>query len=174
MSRARPYLFAIAVVVAASLGGALAAQHASLADEAMLYSLAIVIAAHAGRGPGLVAAALSVIAFDFVFVEPRYTLAVADTRFLFTFLVMFAVGAAIGTLTVRLRAAEAASREREHQTAVLLAFTREAADATDVAGVEAALERCLRANRQPLLVEAVTRQAAITIEKLGLAVSARE
>lgn len=108
--RLGPYLFASAVVAAATLGGMAAAQHASLADEAMLYSLAIVIAAHAGRGPGLIAAGLSVLAFDFVFVEPRYTLAVADTRFLFTFVVMFVVGAAIGTLTVRLK-------RREHEVA---------------------------------------------------------
>jgi two-component system sensor histidine kinase KdpD len=85
-----------------------------------MYSLAILIAAHAGRGPGLIAAALSVVAFDFVFVEPRFTLAVADTRFLFTFLVMFAVGAAIGQLTVRLR-----EREREAMEATLRARTEE-------------------------------------------------
>jgi two-component system sensor histidine kinase KdpD len=197
----RGYLFAVAVVCAATLGGLAAAQHASLADEAMLYSLAILVAAHAGRGPGLLAAALSVIAFDFVFVEPRFTLEVNDTRFLFTFLVMFAVGAAIGTLTVRLRAAEAASRQRERDTAMLLAFTRDAAAASDVEGVKAAVFRHLRDGldlephsvdvpaagpieinlgrltigaEQRALVEAVTRQATIAIEKLRLAATARE
>src|SRR5688500_15897740 len=85
------YVFAAAVVAAATLVGLAAAQHVSLADEAMLYSLAIVIAAHAGRGPGLLAAGLSVLAFDFVFVEPRGTFAVSDTRFVFTFVVMFVV-----------------------------------------------------------------------------------
>jgi len=170
----RGYLFAAAVVCAATLGGLAAAQHASLADEAMLYSLAILIAAHAGRGPGLLAAGLSVIAFDFVFVEPRFTLAVADTRFLFTFLVMFAVGAAIGTLTVRLRAAEAASRQRERDTAMLLAFTRDAAAASDVDGVNAAMAQHLREGLDPELAEAVTRQGTIAIEKIRLAAAARE
>ncbi len=196
----RGYLFAVAVVGAATLGGIAAAQHASLADEAMLYSLAILIAAHAGRGPGLLAAALSVVAFDFAFVEPRFTLAVADTRFVFTFLVMFAVGAAIGTLTVRMRAAEAASRAREQHTSVLLAFTRDAAAAADIDGVTAAvaahlhgaldvapdvsvqsggpieisLGRATLAREQHELVEGVTRQATIAIEKLRLAAAARE
>ncbi len=197
----RGYLFAVAVVCAATLGGLAAAQHASLADEAMLYSLAILIAAHAGRGPGLLAAAVSVVAFDFVFVEPRLTLAVADTRFLFTFLVMFAVGSAIGTLTVRLRRAEAASRQRERDTAMLLAFTRDAAAAPDVAGVTAAVIQHLRdgldleahsveapatgpidvnlgrlsiSAEQRALVEAVTRQATVAIDKLRLAAAARE
>lgn len=197
----RGYLFAVAVVAASTLGGLAAAQHASLADEAMLYSLAILIAAHAGRGPGLLAAALSVVAFDFMFVEPRFTLQVADTRFLFTFLVMFAVGAAIGTLTVRLRAAERASRQRERDTAMLLAFTRDAAAASDVEGVRTAVVKHLRdgldlephsvvvpaggvlavdlgrqtiTGEQRALVEAVTRQATTAIEKLRLAATARE
>jgi len=163
----RGYLFATAIVAASTLGGLAAAQHASLADEAMLYSLAILIAAHAGRGPGLLAAALSVVAFDFVFVEPRFTLLVADTRFLFTFLVMFAVGTAIGTLTVRLR-------QRERDTAMLLAFTREAAAATDIEGVEAALAKHRRDGLAPELSDVLTRQATTAIEKLRLASAARE
>ena len=39
----------------------------------------------------------------------------------------------------RLRRAEAASREREGRTAALLAFTRDAAAATEVPGVAAAV-----------------------------------
>jgi len=72
----------------------------------------ILIAAHADRGPGLVAAGLSIATFDFFFVEPRFTLDVADPRFLITFAVMFAAGVAIGSLGSRLRTAEAAARDR--------------------------------------------------------------
>jgi two-component system sensor histidine kinase KdpD len=199
-ARIRRYAWAAGMVAAASLVGAVVAGHASLADEAMLYALAILIAAHAGRGPGLVAAALSVIAFDFLFVEPRFALAVADTRFLFTFAVMFVAGAAIGGLVVRLRAAEEASRDRERFTAALLSFTRDAAAATDAGGVtEAAaahvrrvldvepavraaddgaiaidLGRATLAREQQQFVEAVARQAAIAVEKLRLAAAARD
>ena len=102
----------------------------------MLFLPAILLAALGGRGPSLAAAALSVAAFDFFFVPPRFTFAVSDVRSLITFAVMFVVGTAIGTLVARLRAAEAASRERERRTAALLAFTRDAAAATDVAGVD--------------------------------------
>jgi K+-sensing histidine kinase KdpD len=174
--RLRGYLLAILVVAAATLVGSAAGHHASLADEAMLYALAILVAAHAGRGPGLVAAALSVGAFDFFFVEPKYTLDVADSRFLITFAVMFAGGAAIGGLGSRLR-------DRERTTAALLAFTRDAAAASDEAGVRAAVERHvkdvvggrerMRAEDQPF-IEAVERQAAIAIEKLRLARAASE
>ncbi|MEJ7601228.1 MAG: ATP-binding protein [Kofleriaceae bacterium] len=174
------YPIAIAAVVAATLIGVTLGQRASLADEAMLYALAILVAAHAGRGPGAFAAALSVGAFDFSFVEPRFTLAVADSRFLITFAVMLVVGIAIGGLGSRLRAAEAASRDREHHTAALLAFTRDAAAAADVDGVSAAVASHSRAiggaatAADAQFLEAVERQASIAIEKLRLAASARE
>src|SRR6185503_4311038 len=92
--RVRGYLLAVVVVAVATLVGHAAGSHASLADEAMLYALAILVAAHAGRGPGIVASALSVVAFDFFFVDPVFTLDVADPRFFITFTVMFACGAA--------------------------------------------------------------------------------
>jgi len=197
--RLRGYLIATAVVAAATLVGLAVAGHASLADEAMLYSLAILIAAHAGRGPGLVAAGLSVVAFDFMFVEPRFTLDVADGRFIFTFGVMFVVGAAIGGLVARLRAAESSSRDRERYTAALLSFTRDAAAATDLAGVIAAVKAHIRESlafepavsvpetgpiavasgatlgtEQQQFVESVARQATIAIDKLRLAAAARD
>ncbi|HET9991032.1 MAG TPA: DUF4118 domain-containing protein, partial [Kofleriaceae bacterium] len=126
-------------VALATAGGLLVRDHVTIADQAMLYLPAILVAALGGRGPSLAAAALSVGAFDFFFVPPRFTFAVSDMRSLITFVVMFVVGTAIGGLVARLRAAEEASREREHRTAALLAFTRDAAAATDVAGVEAAI-----------------------------------
>ncbi|MEO8701156.1 MAG: DUF4118 domain-containing protein [Kofleriaceae bacterium] len=194
--RIRGYLFATLAVAAATLVGIAVAAHASLADESMLYSLAILVAAHAGRGPGLVAAGLSVVAFDFVFVEPKYTLDVADSRFVFTFAVMFVVGAAIGSLVARLRAAEAASRARERYTGALLAFTRDAAAAAEPADVIAqvkthllpvlavaptitsgdsvAIDHTTTDPDQLQLVESIGRQATIAIEKLRFAAAARD
>jgi len=136
---ARSYAIAVVGVALATAGGLLVRDHVTIADQAMLYLPAILVAALGGRGPSLAAAALSVGAFDFFFVPPRFTFAVSDMRSLITFAVMFVVGTAIGGLVARLRAAEEASREREHRTAALLAFTRDAAAATDVAGVEAAI-----------------------------------
>jgi two-component system sensor histidine kinase KdpD len=123
------YAVAVAAVIAATLIGLTLGQRASLADEAMLYALAILVTAHAGRGPGVLAAGLSVVAFDFSFVEPRFTLAVADTRFLITFAVMLVVGIAIGGLGSRLHAAEAASRDRERLATEKLQLAAAARDA---------------------------------------------
>jgi two-component system sensor histidine kinase KdpD len=136
---ARAYAIAVIGVALATAGGMLAGDHVTIADQAMLYLPAILLAALGGRGPSLAAAALSVAAFDFFFVPPRFTFAVSDARSLITFAVMFVVGTSIGGLVARLRAAEEASRERERRTAALLAFTRDAAAATDVPDVVAAI-----------------------------------
>jgi two-component system sensor histidine kinase KdpD len=108
----RPYAIALVTVAAATALGVVATPYASHADQAMVYLLAVVVAALGGRGPGLTAAVLSAAAFDFFFVEPRHTFAVADRSFLITFAVMLAIGIAIGSLVQRMRAAEAESRER--------------------------------------------------------------
>jgi two-component system sensor histidine kinase KdpD len=97
------------------------------------------LAALGGRGPGFAAAALSVAAYDFFFIPPRFTLVVADIRHVMTFAVMLTVGTALGSLVARLRHAEEASLQRERRTAALLAFTADSAAARDVADVAAAV-----------------------------------
>ncbi|HEX5059351.1 MAG TPA: DUF4118 domain-containing protein [Kofleriaceae bacterium] len=109
----RAYVISLITVGVATLVGLVAAPFASHADQAMAYLLAILVAALGGRGAGLTAAVLSAAAFDFFFVEPYHTFAVANRSFLITFGVMVAIGIAIGSLVNRIRVAEAESRERE-------------------------------------------------------------
>ena len=129
----------IVAVACATLLGVIAGDRLALPDDAMLFLAAIMVAALGGRGSGLVAAALSVASYDFFFIPPRFTFAVADLRHLMTFAVMFTVGTAMGSLVARIREAEAASRQRERRTAALLAFTAQAAAARDVADLAAAV-----------------------------------
>ena len=52
----------------------------------MIYLLVVVVAAlYLGRGPAVLASVLSVLVFDFFFVSPYLTFAVADTQYLLTF-----------------------------------------------------------------------------------------
>ena len=201
---ARNYGIAAFGVALATIAGLVVHDHVTIADQAMLFLPAILVAALGGRGPSLAAAALSVGAFDYFFVPPRFTFAVSDMRSLITFVVMFVVGTAIGTLVARLRAAEEASREREHRTAALLAFTRDAAAATDVEGVEGAIVDhvrdvvgavarvevpeialhgpvAIRLDGEPALspeqhafLEAVAHQGGVAIGRLQLASAARD
>src|SRR5205814_10085919 len=110
-------------------------------DVAMLFLLTIMlVATRFGRGPSIVAAALSVAAYDFFFVPPYFTFAVSDLRNVLTFAMMFGAGLLLSTLTLRIRRQEQNAREREQRTAALYALTRElgtAIDADDIASVVA-------------------------------------
>jgi two-component system sensor histidine kinase KdpD len=128
-------------VAAVTALGLVAFEHVSLADLAMLYVVAIMIAALGGRGPSLLAATLSVLTFDFCFVPPRFTLAVSDLGHLVTFAVMFAAGLSVSALTTRLRRQERDALVRERRTAAILGFTREIAAAEAEADIAAVAVR---------------------------------
>jgi two-component system sensor histidine kinase KdpD len=114
----RPYAWAVLAIAVVTAAGLAMFDYVSDADLAMLYLLAIMVAALLGRGPALVAATLAVAAFDFCFVPPRFTFAINDVSHLLTFAVMFAAGLTISTLIVRLRRLErlAAGRELRART----------------------------------------------------------
>lgn len=96
----------------------------------MIYLLgAAMVAARYGRGPAVASAILNVAAFDFFFVPPFFTFAVADTQYLVTFAVMLAVTLLIGNLTASVRLQARVAGHRERRTASLYAMSRELAAA---------------------------------------------
>jgi two-component system sensor histidine kinase KdpD len=102
----------------------------------MIYLLGIMlVASRQGFTASLLSALVSVAAFDFVFVPPFYTFAIADMRHVTTFAVMFVVAAVISGLTQRVRNQAAAAQERELRTAGLYALTRELAAAQGLPNV---------------------------------------
>jgi len=108
----------------------------------MIYLLAVVfIAAQGRRGPSILASVLSVAAFDFFFVPPYLTFAVADTQYLVTFAVMLVVALLISTLTVRLQQQAHAARRRERRTSALYTLSRELASTR---GLENLLKTAVR------------------------------
>jgi two-component system, OmpR family, sensor histidine kinase KdpD len=110
-----------AALLAAPLAGAL-----DIASLVLLFMLAVVLsAARFGRGPALLAACLSVLLLNLIFVPPRYSLAVADERFFFTFAVMLVVGLVVGHLTAGLKAQAQAARQREERVRSLYEISRE-------------------------------------------------
>jgi len=102
------------------------AQLLDLANIVMLFLLGVVlVAVKLGRGPSMLAAVLSVAAFDFFFVEPRFSFSVSDVQYLLTFAVMLAVGLLIGQLTANLRFAAQVSATRERRAHALFELTRD-------------------------------------------------
>ena len=68
------FVQALGLVAAATTFGLLTRPWLSVADQAMINLLAVVVAAsRLGKGPSLLAAVASVVAFDFCFVPPFYT-----------------------------------------------------------------------------------------------------
>lgn len=96
-------LTAVGAIAAATALGLVVFPYTTLAEITMLYLIAIMLASLAGRGPSVIAASLAVLAFDFCFVAPRFTFAVAEPHHLLTFAAMFAAGLVISSLTARLR-----------------------------------------------------------------------
>ncbi|WAS91889.1 sensor histidine kinase [Nannocystis punicea] len=129
-SRARPipYAWAVGSVAGVTGLGTVLYSYIDLSDVIMLYLLVIMMmAARFGRGPSMLAAVLSVASFDFCFVPPFYTFAVADARYMLTFGVMLLVGIVISGLTERVRMQAEAARGREQRTAILYSLSRELA-----------------------------------------------
>jgi two-component system sensor histidine kinase KdpD len=107
-----------------------------LSNLIMVYLLGVVgVAARGQTGPSVLASILSVAAFDFFFVPPRFTFAVADKQYVVTFAVMLAVALVISGLTVRIRWLAESARQRERRTAALYALSRELAKAREVAQI---------------------------------------
>ncbi len=137
-STALAYASSVAVVAFATALAQLAHAALALPDIVMIYLVAIMLVAlRSGRGPSSLAAGLSVLAYNFFFVEPVLTFAVSDSRHFLTFGTMFAVGLLISALTLRLRRQEGAARAREARTSALFSLARDLGVATDVRGVAA-------------------------------------
>jgi two-component system sensor histidine kinase KdpD len=78
----------------------------------MLYLLGVLwVATRHSRGAAIGASVLSVAAFNFYFVPPHLTLAVADHQYLVTFAVMLLTALTISTLTHRVREQAGAARQ---------------------------------------------------------------
>ena len=124
----RDYAWASLIVAVCTVLGALIFQSVSVTDVAMVYLLgAGVVASRFGRGPSVVSAFLSIAAFDFFFVPPRYTFAVSDFRYALTFSVMLVIALVISGLTLRIREQAETARLRERRTGALYAMSRELA-----------------------------------------------
>ena len=117
---------AIAIIAICTVIDWMLASQLAPVNLVMVYLLGITwIAFSYGRRISIIVSFLSVIFFDFFFVNPHYTFAVANVEYLITFAVMLAVGLTISHLTGQLRRQTLAMRLKEDKTQVLYAFSRD-------------------------------------------------
>ncbi len=99
-----------------------------LANIVMVYLLGVVfMAARFGREASILTSVLSVLAFDFFFVQPIHTFSVADAQYLVTFVIMLLVGIVISHLTSNMRAQTKVAAHRERRAKVLYALSEDLA-----------------------------------------------
>ncbi len=118
----------------------------------------VLVAVRFGRGPAALAAVLSVGAFDFFFVPPRFSFAVSDVQYLLTFVIMLAVGLITGQLTAGLRFQARVARHREERAGSLYEIARDLSGAVQIEQVvkisDESIERTFRASAALLLPDA--------------------
>ncbi|MDB5098052.1 MAG: kdpD [Cyanobacteria bacterium RYN_339] len=130
------YGWAVGSVLASTILAALLHGRVAEANLVMIYVLGVLpVALRGDAGPALATALLGVLAYDFFFVTPFFTFEVSDTQYLFTFLVMWLVGATISTLTARLSAGIATARQGERRARALYELSRSLWTAREPLGI---------------------------------------
>jgi two-component system sensor histidine kinase KdpD len=108
-------------------------RHFDLSILIMVYLLAVLATAiESGRGPAIAVSFLSVLAFDFFFVPPRFSFTVDDAQYILVFIAMFAVALAISHLTGLMRKQTETARLQERQAAAMHGLSRQLAAARSV------------------------------------------
>src|SRR6266702_1386245 len=132
----RGYAASLALVLAATVLCELLRPFLAPTNMVMFYLLAVVVAAvRLSRKAAIATSLLGVLAFDFFFIPPRMTFAVADTQYLMTFLGLLVVGGVISTLVARSKERAEVMRAREVHTASLYYLSRDLAASVDITAV---------------------------------------
>ena len=122
----RPYLASLAICAAVTVLTAPLHGILELANIVMLFLLAVVVVAvRLGRGPAVLASFVSVAAFDFFYVPPRFSFSVSDAQYILTFGVMLAVALVIGQMTAGLKFQARVARQREERVSALYQMSRD-------------------------------------------------
>ncbi|QIB64271.1 DUF4118 domain-containing protein [Kineobactrum salinum] len=116
--------------------------HASLA--LVFLTGVLLVAARAGIGPALTASVLGLLALNFFFTPPRYTLAVADDGDIATLAFFLVIAALTGNLAARMRAEMAKRRDSLRRISVLYEFSRQLSATVDSGEVRQVLRERLR------------------------------
>ncbi|MEO5349105.1 MAG: DUF4118 domain-containing protein [Magnetococcus sp. YQC-3] len=144
----RPYLLAVSSVALVAAVSAPLHGYLDLANIVMIFLLAVLFTAvHLGRGAAVLASFLSVAAFDFFFVPPRFSFAVSDVQYLVTFAVMLTVALVIGQLTAGMRFQVLTAGKRERRIQALYEMSK---DLSSAMREEQIVEICQRFIKQGL------------------------
>ncbi len=102
----------------------------------MPYLVGVVLASiFLGRGPSILASLISVLTYDFFFVDPHLSFSVSDTEYILTFLGLIIVGLVISNLSGQAREQMDALRQSETQILTLYNLSQELTSSRDLDAV---------------------------------------
>ncbi|AFL49550.1 two-component system sensor histidine kinase KdpD [Sinorhizobium fredii] len=124
----QPYLFSTLYISIALAFGALLDQVLDVRNLALVFLIAVLTSAvTAGLGPALYACVVSALAFNFFFLEPRYTLTIRDPESVLALVFFLVVAVTASNLTARVQRQAAAARQRARTTEDLYLFSKKLA-----------------------------------------------
>lgn len=123
------YIFQLGWVIAAcaatTLGAVVLRGLLDPVNLVMIYLLTVVLLTiRFGRAAGVMASFVAVLAFDVFLIPPYNSLTVADTEYVFTFMIMLVVSLIVSTLTASLRQQFFLSHTRERTTQALFGLSQ--------------------------------------------------
>lgn len=125
---ARPmnYVISTLAVGIMSLIAFLLRNHLEQINLLFLLFLPVILSAlYLGRGPSIVAAILSVVIFDYLFVAPYFTFAVGDVRYFLSFIIYIVIVVVISNLASQLRSKVEMLKQSEVKNIGLYGLSRD-------------------------------------------------
>ena len=120
------YAIGFSIIAVATLLSVFTRQYLDYSNTVMIYLLCIVyIASRFGKGPSILASILSVLAYDFFCIPPHFTLQIAGTQSILTFLIMLFIALLITTLTSQVQMQARMARIREQRSEALHALSHD-------------------------------------------------
>ncbi len=124
-SRPKEYATALAAVAAVTVGSLVVKDWIGYSAVSLFFLTAVVLLGlFLGQGPILLAATLSALTWNFLFIPPVFTFRIDRLEDWLMFGIFFVVALVTGRLTGRLRAQERVERQREQRATALYHLTR--------------------------------------------------
>ncbi|MBI5647276.1 MAG: sensor histidine kinase KdpD [Ignavibacteriae bacterium] len=108
------------------------APHIGYQTVALVFLLAVtILPLRLGVGPVILASTLSALFWDYFFIPPRFTFAIALPQDMLMIAAYFTIAVVTGVLTVRVRTRERSVHAREHRASALYSLTHDLSSALD-------------------------------------------
>ena len=129
-----PYAAAVALIAVTTGGAHLLEPLIGVGAIDLLYLLPVMlVASRFGLRPALLAGVLSALAFNFFFLQPLYTLTIAEPQSVLTFAILLGVATLISRLTGNMRSRAAIGVRGAQENAAIAAFAQALTRASDQA-----------------------------------------